>query len=598
MNDDSSLGRSAGGASDAVADTGAQFYRELRARGLHLRHENGRDNALLDALRSRLGLGGDSFERALESRQVSSEAFLEAFLEVTSPFATMFQEIWEYLAAVAAPSAAERVRVRFGFREEGGVDVDLEQFREWEERCRAIHARTTAWTPAARRELFSVSSVFQPFLSAHPPRSQHWAYYTIGRPLTLPQAPVGSDEFAAIARRVHSMLSAAIGEGVRLHGRTGIETPEYASWKKDWGYPLTDTIPPWEQLFERFEELPPELQSKAVQVFEQCVAPLLASSSRTAQEHYREALDVLALPFWRHRWHTYEIWATIVVIRALDAFRPSPVVRDGRIPLDGYDSACVAHLLTHERPSACVVAQLETPFARGKRKAIKPDLSICFDETGSADSRAAVVEMKQRIDLDPAHAREVVTSYRDGSPRASRVILVNYDGGAAIEPIDRVEIIHRVHPGMPKNVARFEESVREACAEAQITPDGSRLLVLMDVSGSMAAIYQDASIKRVLEEMIRWNVTVRSFNDDVQGAPNLVEIANGLRTGGGTNLRAALERTRDIRADRIWVVSDGGFEAPVDELQKIRPFRVIAPREFPRAGWHPTLNGALGEDAR
>src|SRR5262245_37434180 len=119
-------------ASDAdPISTGRDLYREIRSRGLHLRRGVGRDDALYAELCQHLNCpASQNLSSFLRQSELSAEVLLRAFLLVAEPFGQMFQDIWNYLAASAAPKATESIRIRFGF-EEDGVTTDLNEFREW-----------------------------------------------------------------------------------------------------------------------------------------------------------------------------------------------------------------------------------------------------------------------------------------------------------------------------------------------------------------------------------------------------------------------------------------------------------------------------------
>ena len=93
-------------------------------------------------------------------------------------------------------------------------------------------------------------------------------------------------------------------------------------------------------------------------------------------------------------------------------------VVEGRTGFDSTNPMMVAALDVVDRPDAGVWVQLQTDFKRGKRQAIRPDLSICYDATGTIESRAVVVEFKQRLGDRDGHFDEVGTSYSLGSPEA------------------------------------------------------------------------------------------------------------------------------------------------------------------------------------
>jgi hypothetical protein len=585
-------GKSAAGASPVI-ETALELYRELQRRGLHLRSGHGRDDALLEELRPRLGWRGKSLTAHLKATSLPAAPFLAAFLDVAAPFARMFQEIWEYLAAAGAPEAEEKIRVRFGFDPEDRSEVSLEQFREYVERTRTLLVLVRGrWTPEALRELFPVARVLRPFLD----QNGLWTNqgYRPGEPLALPPPPTATGEFARLVGRVRSVFEWIVEEGARTRGPGDAAPPEYRAWRNTWASPLTDHAPVWLTVMRHGERIPAELGARAVELFAQKVEPLLETQDKVPiEQRFREPLDVLALPFWKHRWHTYEVWATVAALRALDDFRPCPRIAAGHMPIDGYDQVVVADLGARGHDEACLIAQLETPFHRKSRQAIKPDLNVCFEQRMVDASRAVVVEMKQRERMTPAYLREVATSYRDGSPQAARVLVLSYDQAPALESLERIDIISHVHPGAPEQVLRFELALRAAVGEAGLAPGAHRSLVLLDVSSSVGNAYATASAKQVLARLSRApGVHVRRFSDHVLEAPSAEEIEAGLATRGGTQLGEALLATKDLPADAVYVVSDGGFERSEQELQAIRPYRLVALTALDTEPWGDSGGGS------
>ena len=56
-------------------ETAGDLYREIKNRGLHLREENGRDNALLTELRNEIKCPDTQLQRFLDASDLSNVSF-------------------------------------------------------------------------------------------------------------------------------------------------------------------------------------------------------------------------------------------------------------------------------------------------------------------------------------------------------------------------------------------------------------------------------------------------------------------------------------------------------------------------------------------
>jgi len=471
-----------------VLETGADVYREIKRRGLHLRHVNGRDNALLRELGARLGCPDRALARFLESTPISAADFLRAFVSVTEPFSAMFYEIWEYLSINAAPRAQETIRVRFGQQGER-IDVSLEEFREWALTSRRVVQEQLheVWSLPAIHGLFVVS---EPFWS-QAGRVPSW------EPLPPLISGIG-DDFERLVGRAYRLFSSAVsahGEHEKQQSRKRAlcelhESLEVDRLRLTQAGEIADLLPVWRWIFLHHTEIEAPRRSAAVRAFSERVEPELRTETTAVSARVYESLDILQLPFWRHRWHTYEIWVTITTLRALEPFRPLPrVVRD-RIRLDGTKAEIIARLQSQDYRDACVMTQLETPFVQGRRQAIRPDVSVCFDTKRNPSSRALVIEAKQHQALAPAVMSRVARRYLDGSPRARGVILVNYDSVAWVKPrAGNIELITDMRPGTSA-VDIFRSRVCDWTIASGLIPKFARIMVLLDVSESMKIPYR------------------------------------------------------------------------------------------------------------
>ena len=100
-------------------ETGAELFDLLhdKTSNLHLRAEDkGRDNALYDALKARLGCAeaGVGLRSFLVTKKITVEAFLRAFLGAIEPLSAMYREIYDGMRSAHVSGAGEVSRVAVG----------------------------------------------------------------------------------------------------------------------------------------------------------------------------------------------------------------------------------------------------------------------------------------------------------------------------------------------------------------------------------------------------------------------------------------------------------------------------------------------------
>lgn len=222
-----------------------------------------------------------------------------------------------------------------------------------------------------------------------------------------------------------------------------------------------------------------------------------------------QVIDEVMLPFWRHRWRLYEVWALVMLLRSVPA--------DASVALSNVvdrpdEPGAVDWILPHGKASNAVAAikggtrelqvwfQYESEVPGGH---IEPDIRVRY---GEAD--VFVFELKDRRSGSLAAARRVATTYARGTP-AAVVWLTNYMrfGGERGKPrptvggvrerrsVDGTDvwIADELRPGdVPRE---FEESFHGVLRSLI---GGWSLLV--DVSGSMYQRGLDDEIRALVEE--------------------------------------------------------------------------------------------------
>jgi len=510
----------------------------------------------------------------------------------------MFQEIWDYLSKHIAPKANETIRIRFGFSG-AQTEIDLEQFRVWAKSSRKITRliQTTIWPRGALNRLFDLLAVIKPAVqyNAHPG-------YKPGSRMTLPGVRDGV-ELDGVGRTVGETLQYLIEFVAENWHRSDVakrDLPELKSENQNvavenegeadlspeeirtLGYMLTDLIPMWWAPLEQWGGIPDALKSQATEFFQKEIAPLLRQAEGRKTFSTLEALDMLDLPFWKHRWHTYEIWATITVLRGLKDFRPDPIIVEGRIPLDGTEPAVVAVLNAVEK--AFVHVQSVTAVSVPRHRKIMPDFRVAMDDPATNAATVAIVEFKQRRRLDEEHIFDQMKAYVAGAERGGGVVMINYDDRPKLSkplPPDCV-LIGNVRPGQKAQVEHYQRAVCDAVTKGGlVAPPKRQLCVLLDVSGSMQHRYESPVAQQGLRKLLELEgVHVCRFNDGLLPGGDWSSESQ-LTTSGGTQLGAALRQMYDDPRlgipDCLLVVTDGEHDHPVAELSKITEIKECLP---------------------
>lgn len=581
-------------------ETASELYREIKRRGLHLREENGRDSALLQELGSKIGCPDTRLQRFLDASDLSAETFLRVFLKLVAPFARMFQEIWDYLNREGAPMATESIAVRFGFEDsKDNCSIDLDQFRRYVETSQRVIAAVTTmlWPYKALHGLFNVGRKLleterAPTWRGNAPHGR----YEPGKPYDLPVVSSSNHPFDEIVKSVRSVFHDIINgyANERSQKECTRRLPEVREDERDTddrpslqqpAYLLTDLLPTWYDILDHCGDFSAKAKAEALQEYERAVKPFLKTETGTAEVPLLAALDILDLPFWRHRWHTYEVWATVLTLRCLEDYKPALRVNQRYSPIDGYSAATIADLTARDFPSACVAVQVETPYKHGKRKAIKPDLRVCSGDPLSTENTAGVVEFKQRSRLDAKNMAEMAMAYSDGCPKSGGVLILNYDTTGTIVSLPlQCQIIEGVEPLNKSAINVFQQRLSDILRAAGVEPPAEAATVLLDVSSSMGDSYQDTEVQRFLRALLAMRrVRILRFNNGlIEGGDLDAATAEKLTTSGGTELGRALRDMESLFGlpDKLLVVTDGEHDHPTDALSRIPNVRECLPKEI------------------
>lgn len=579
-----------------IFENAYELYQEIREdRGLHLRHEGGRDDILIEELSNSIGCPDDQIAEFLKEKgeNRTAEWLMKEFLQLAAPFARMFADIWEFLSNQKAPKATEDLRVRFGFDDDDNdfTDVNLEEFREWAKTARKISAGANVayWSDEALDDLFV-------FLKHVDLEGKIYSDYRPGAPYELPIIETHhNDDFEEITRRVRALFQNIIDTAtengsansdsyhfeIESEELNSLPSPDFAASL------LHDLLPAWEFLFENHHEVSDDNRREAVDFFRDTIKPKIELRGIIDFQKYQSPLDILRLPFWEHRWHTYEIWMTVQTLRALDSYDPQVNDEDGRVPIDGQDTAIVADLERIQNHDACVVSELETPHEMDQWESMRPDLSICRTQELDKESRAVVIEYKQRSPLSTSHVNEVTEKYLTGAPEAVGLVMVNYDDTPDVELPEEAELIANVRPNSP-TVAEYRDLVQEFMLEADLFDPLQQWTVLVDVSGSMRDRYTNQDVKDALLDLLELmapSPRVYKFNQGITRNPQVTvdEINAGLRPSGGTDVEAAIEELYEEyeSTGNLLIVTDMDDQYPSSLPEEVENKEECFPRNLP-----------------
>ena len=567
--------------------TASELYREIKKRGLELRQENGRDDVLFTKLSEKLECPNNKLQHCLDNSDLSAEDFLKIFLEIAEPFSLMFKEIWDYLSLNLAPNSLESISIEFGF-ENNKTEINLDTFRKYVKKIQKIFSKDKYWSYDTFSSLFEISSKI-----IHNPRNFHPLYennrYKPGKPFKLPIPRYTDHLFDKVVKKIHYLFERIIDDNVKLYDKEKKLIKlndnlnlidEDDELLKRLGYLLTDLLPTWFKIFLNLHKFSQYEKDLAYSIYKQKIEPKIIEEDQENYIEVFEILNILELPFWKNRWHTYEIWATVLLLKILKDFKPKLNIKKGRLPIDGYSRELIATLKAKKFETACIGARIQTKYISGNRKAINPDIRICFSEnTDISQETACIVEFKQRKKIDSSHVLEVATSYLNASPNSGGVIIINYDKKTINKKLpektyyfDDVTPLNKEKQELLKNTL-----LDNILKNVEFEPiDDVNRIVLLDVSGSMEQQY-NKDIIQLLYQLSEKDIKILKFNNGLIDDTNMV-----IQTYGGTNLGLALteiEKKYGL-ADKMLVVTDGGHDNPKELISKIKSYKECLPNEI------------------
>jgi hypothetical protein len=580
-----------------VLNSAADLYKEIRNRGLHFRKKNGRDNELLKQLSANLGCPDNNLQEYLNTSPIPAETLLIEFLKIAQPFAKMFEEIWSYMANKVAPVANENISVRFGFPETtDAIIVDLEAFRRYIQTSSYVYQNVlvTIWNHDSLRKLFGMSSILLDDLHFD---GLIYKRYRPGEIYQLPDILQPSHPIDYKIQNIRNYFQKIILDYNKVEVARKSDQRTIQELKKNAdelaideqlrksAFDLTDLLPKWYLIFHHLADIPNLRKDKANMYYEKEIKPLLSAHVEIEKKFLNEAVDILDLPFWKYRWHTYEIWSTILTINTLSEYQPFPAIKNKRIFFDSSNAEIIAHLTVSNYSQACLAVQVQTPYTTEVRQAIKPDLRICFSENyNDITQTAAIIEYKQRESISAQHIEEISRSYTGGAPSSGGTIIINYDE-PAISPqlAPNAYFIQGVKPGNPAAIETFKNRLLAILQTVQYLPIRKNRVILLDVSISMETAYIGDAFQSSFSALIKNPLLkIYRFNEGLVPGGDLSD-SQAIAVSGGTHLGKTLDQLIELlgEIDQLLIITDGDHDRPDFKQWKIGLVRECMPNELP-----------------
>lgn len=585
-----------------------QLYRLISRENLHLRAGYGRDDALLGQLAQKLGLDPNKpIPKQLESKKISLEEFVQAFFLLIEPFAKMLSNIYSIMQRHQARSALRSIRMRFSFqkiREE--FDFDLKHFREW----LAIYRKLRGTFTIRLWSYDDIGKLFQPIGTLRNIYGEDYNWERNRRyssPLPEPQILYIDSQWIPLRhlRDAMEQLRQIVAEETDEHANAlSALTKEYEDREEQIEFSpskvrlmLSDLWPGFVGLLSQLEKSSPtkSLTKEAINALQEIdrIQRDIQRSHMDGEVLVRDLVELLRLPFWKHRWRVYEVWVMFGVIDCLDEYDITLELVGDRLTLEEYTATKVAQFEDLKGGDYEVWTQLSTPVdTPHKRKHIMPDIRFCRDDAGVPENTFLLVECKQSINMKPKGLKDLIEDYRRGAYKSILNLFVNYDRFPAISlPFPHIKLFSNVNPAYPSIVQEFKKLIKSTLMEHRIEPAVPQFdAIVFDVSVSMRGKYTVSEISKTCRNLLIENSRSKIFffssnllATDKLSSPALVSELEGM-ISGSTNLDGALRELHSKYPDikRVAVVTDGHYDSPIssrDLFQIVEEF--ILEKNFP-----------------
>lgn len=510
------------------------------------------ESDVLDQLRAHFGLPGQQpvSVELIDLGVPAVDVFAEV-LRLISPFGRMLSEIYSFLADRRSTISGKADKFAFRFAElDGRVAFPLDAFpKTWIEVAATASIRTSVVDPDRHDDLLIDGPVYTRDVNALNNLGTHPLPGTVleltGR-ASDPRAGSVLDRHPGVLDEIHATAEETLAAAARsliYHPHRGLDATEHLYFRdlsslREWERALTDARDTddryaaqhvsWEfreagRLFD-LSDLHRFLDPAAAAprgwyfddeaVFDEWLT-LFRRAADAALRRIDDPVEVMArvadevmLPFWRHRWRLYEVWALILVMRRpppsavaiprLES-RPDGDGEDFDWPIPHGDAGQPVGQFVTRQDQLDVWFQRKTLGRAGKN--IEPDVRVMTTN----DRDVAILELKDRHLGPGAHPRGVAELYAEQS-EADLVVVANYSpfrGAFASAGPEQwshagsaIIVAETLRPNeVPDEVlAALDEALSEALPEIFAWD------LLVDVSGSMAAVDLPATVRELIEE--------------------------------------------------------------------------------------------------
>jgi hypothetical protein len=567
-----------------------ELYKLLSKEYLHLRSGDGRDDALIRQLATRLGLDPNkTIPKQLEANKVSLEEFIQELFVLTEPFSKMYSEIFALIQSQnVQASANSSIRMRFCFEKATKkLEFDLKHFREWLKIYQKFQGEffVKLWTQEDINKLYQPIGELQKILgegsdsgiNTHYPcplpdpalygTNANWKPVKLLRNAMEQLRQAQTQEKVIVNTEVISILR----EKQNVEDR---KDPDQTESKVN----LTDIWPGLFRLLLQLEKTSTVTPSAAMDSLGKISATMNDVTSTRVKGNLliQKFVELLRLPFWKYRWRLYEVWTLFKLIECLNEYDCKLEDKNGKIELEENKASVVAHFTDSNLVTYSVWTQLKTNVADPlKRKHIMPDIRVCKLDASLPENSFLVLECKQRKQMKTRELKELVKDYLAGAENSELVLFVNYDEFPIISKFPKTVLISKLHPTNPEAIAEFNGVIKKGLVDCGINPSTSQIdAILFDVSDSMRGQYLRNEIGEACQQIIFKNPKgkIFFFNDCLLSTEQLSTIdLKGRLEGmirGGTDLDASLREIakKYPKIKRLVVVTDGGYNRSLTSI--------------------------------
>lgn len=261
-----------------------------------------------------------------------------------------------------------------------------------------------------------------------------------------------------------------------------------------------------------------------------------------------QIIDSVIMPYWKHRWRLYEIWALVFTMKQSPNMTKAVPLLVPRLGESGAYDWLIPHgdakhpvgEILGPRSKLEVWFQRKTPHLAGKGH-IEPDIRLM--KPSPSDEDVFILELKDRHNGPISHVREVAQKYSSGSS-AKWICIANYSSFRSNDIRGKLttwefgnKTVFLADQFKPDNVyfeviQALQQSIRDALSYQ------SRYDLIADVSGSVGGFDVRAQLLNLVSEKGKPH-HFYSFSDRLAPVDGTVMDFN-ISIGGGTDLRSAL----------------------------------------------------------